>query len=125
MNRSRWIIVAVVVLAALAGAWWWKARSAGAAPKYRTADVDRGTVESVVSATGTIRPVVQVQVGSQVSGTVAKLFADYNSRVRAGQVICQLEPSSFRAREVQAEAAVARAEAGVKDGERAQARAQE
>ncbi len=125
MNRSRWIIVAVVLVAALSGVWWWKSRAAGAAPKYRTADVDRGSIESVVSATGTIRPVVQVEVGSQVSGTVDKLYADYNSRVRVGQVICQLEPSLFRAREVQAEAAVARAEASVKDAERGLARAQE
>jgi HlyD family secretion protein len=125
LNRSRWIIVAVMLVAAVSGVWWWKSRAAGAAPKYRTAEVDRGSIESVVSATGTIRPVVQVEVGSQVSGTVDKLYADYNSRVRAGQVICQLEPSSFRAREMQAEAAVARAEASVKDGERGLARAQE
>src|SRR5580765_216973 len=95
LNRSRWIVVAVVLAVSLSGVWWWKSRSAGAAPKYRTADVDQGSVEAVVSATGTIRPVVQVQVGSQVSGTVDKLFADYNSRVRAGQIICQLETSSF------------------------------
>jgi HlyD family secretion protein len=124
LNRNRWIIVAAVLVVVLAGVWW-KSRSAGAAPKYRTAEVDRGSVESVVSATGTIRPVVQVAVGSQVSGTVDKLFADYNSRVRAGQVLLQLEQSSFRAREVQAEAAVARADASVKDAERSLARAQE
>jgi HlyD family secretion protein len=125
LNRSRWPIVAGIVVLALAGVWVWKARTGSAAPKYRTADVDRGAIESVVSATGTIRPVVQVEVGTQVSGTVSKLFADYNSRVRQGQVIAQLEPSSFRARWVQAEAAVARADASVKDGERALARAQE
>ena len=119
MNRNRWIIVAAVLVVVLAGVWW--SRSAGTAPKYRTAEVDRGSVESVVSATGTIRPVVQVAVGSQVSGTVDKLYADYNSRVCAGQVLLQLEQSSFRAREVQAEAAVARADASVRDGERARA----
>jgi HlyD family secretion protein len=118
-------MVAVVLVVAIAGVWWWKARSAVAAPKYRTAEVDRGSVESVVSATGTIRPVVQVAVGSQVSGTVDKLYADYNSRVRAGQVLLQLEQSSFRAREVQADAAVARAEASVKDAERSLSRAQD
>lgn len=123
MNRSRWLLVAVV-LVALSGAWWWRSRAAGAAPKYRTAEVNRGSVESVVSATGTIRPVVQVEVGSQVSGTVSKLYADYNSRVRAGQIILQLDQSSFRARTVEAEAAVARAEASVKDAERSLARAQ-
>ena len=125
MNRSRWIIVAVVVLVAALGVWWWKSRSADGAPKYRTADVDRGTVESVVSATGTIRPVEQVQVGSQVSGTLSRLYADYNSRVRKNQVLAQIEPSSFRARELQAEAAVARAEAALADAQRGYKRAQE
>src|SRR5262245_12783062 len=124
MSRRRWMIAAAVLVVALLGLWWWRSR-AGAATKYRTADVDRGSVESVVSATGTIKPVVQVEVGSQVSGTVQKLFADYNSRVKAGQVICQLEPSSFQAKVVQAEASVARASASVRDAERSLTRAQE
>ncbi|MGH7731351.1 MAG: efflux RND transporter periplasmic adaptor subunit, partial [Candidatus Eiseniibacteriota bacterium] len=125
MTRKRWILVVAALAVALLGSWWWRARSSGAAPKYRTAEVDRGSIESVVSATGTIRPVVQVEIGSQVSGTVARLNADFNSRVRAGQVLVELEQSSFRAREVEAEASVARAEASVKDAERALARAQE
>ena len=125
MTRKRWILVVAVLGVALLGTWWWKARSLGAAPKYRTAEVDRGNIESVVSATGTVSPVVQVEIGSQVSGTVARLGADFNSRVRAGQVIVELEQSSFKAREAEAEAAVTRAEASVKDAERAQARAQE
>src|SRR5262245_2044637 len=125
LNSRRWVLVAAVVAVAVLGVFWWRARSAGATPKFRTAEVDRGAVESVVSATGTIEPVEQVQVGSQVSGTVEKINADYNSRVRAGQVILQLEQSSFRAREVQAQAAVAKAEATVHDGERVLQRAQE
>ena len=125
MNRKRWILVATLLGVAVLGFWWWRSRAADAAPKYRTAEVDRGSIESVVSATGTIRPVVQVEIGSQVSGTVDKLHADFNSRVRAGQIIVELEKSSFRAREVQAEAAVTRAEASVKDAERALARARE
>lgn len=125
MNRKRWLLLAALLLVVVIGGAWWKARSGGAAPKYRTAEADRGSIESVVSATGTVRPVVQVEIGSQVSGTVDKLHADFNSRVRAGQVIVELEKSSFRAREVQAEAAVARAEASVKDAERGLARAQE
>jgi HlyD family secretion protein len=125
MSRRRWIATAAVLVVVIAGLWWWRSRAAGAAPKYRTAQVDQGSVESVVSATGTIRPVVQVEVGSQVSGIVQKLFADYNSRVKAGQIICQLEPSSFNARVVQSEASVARAAATARDGERSLARAQE
>lgn len=118
------MIVGVIALVAVLGVLIWRSRSSGA-PKYRTADLSRGAIESVVSATGTIRPVEQVQVGSQVSGTVERIFADYNSRVRAGQVILQLERSSFLARVAQAEAAVAKAEATVRDGERVLARAEE
>jgi HlyD family secretion protein len=125
VNRNRWIVALVVLVVAVLGLWWWKAKSAGSAPKYRTAEADRGSIESVVSATGTVRPVVQVEIGSQVSGTVDKLNADYNSRVKAGQILVELEKSSFVAREVQAEAAVTRAEASVKDAERALRRTQE
>jgi HlyD family secretion protein len=124
LNRTRWIVVAVVVVGALTLGWW-RMRGPGDAPRFRTAAVERGAIESVVSATGTVLPVVQVEVGSQVSGTVAELFADYNSRVRRGQVLCQLEPSSFRARAVQAEAAVSRAEAALLDARRGYRRAQE
>src|SRR5207342_2889419 len=98
--------------------WFVRGRSKASGPKYRTAAVERGDVTASVSATGTVRPVVQVAVGSQVSGTLAKLNADYNSRVRAGQILCELDPSSFQARLVQAQATVARAEAGLKDGDR-------
>ncbi len=125
MNRSRWIALAVFVALAALAVLWWRARHAQEAPKFRTAQVERGSVELVVSATGTVTPVVQVEVGSQVSGTVAELFADYNSQVRKGQVLCQIEPSSFKAHELQAEAAVARAEAALLDGQRQYKRAQE
>ena len=125
MNRTRWLVVAVLAVVLVALFWMWKARGSGEAPKYRTDQAARGTIELTVSATGTVRPVVQVEVGSQVSGTVSRLAADYNSRVRAGQVLCELEPSSFRARVVQNEAAVARAEAALQDAQRALRRARE
>jgi len=124
VKRWSWIAVGVVVLA-VAGGMWWKSRAKGEAPRYRTATVEVGALRSVVSATGTIRPVVQVQVGSQVSGTVSKIYADYNSRVKEGQLLLQLEPSSFRARAAQAEAAVARADAALKEGQRQLRRSRE
>lgn len=124
MKRWKWIVLSAVVLA-VAGGVWWKSRAKGEAPRYRTATVEVGTLRSVVSATGTIRPVVQVQVGSQVSGTVSKLYVDYNSRVKEGQLLCQLEPSSFRARAAQAEAAVARADAALKEAQRQLRRSRE
>ncbi len=117
MNRWRWIGLAVVVVVVVAGLWL-RSRGQSEEPKYRTAAVERGAIETVVSATGTVRPVVQVLVGSQVSGTVNKLMTDYNARVKAGDVLCQIEPSAFRARELQAEASVARAQAALNDGQR-------
>jgi len=124
VKRWSWIVLGAVVVA-VAGGVWWKSRAKGEAPRYRTATVEVGALRSVVSATGTIRPVVQVQVGSQVSGTVSKLYVDYNSRVTKGQLLCQLEPSSFRARAAQAEAAVARADAALKEAQRQLRRSRE
>ena len=123
VNRNRWILLSSIVAVILIVVMW-RVRTHHGAPTYRTARVERGAIEQRVSATGTIRPVVQVQVGSQVSGTVSKIFADYNSRVKKGQVLLQIDPSAFRARMLQNQAAVDRAVAGVHDGERQLKRAQ-
>jgi HlyD family secretion protein len=73
-------------------------------PKYFTAKAQRSTINDVVQATGTINAVTTVQVGSQVSGTISKLYADFNSRVRKGQVVAQIEPSLFEGALLQAQA---------------------
>ena len=70
--------------------------------KYLTATVKRGDITAVVQATGTINPLTTVPVGSYVSGTVKYVFADFNSRVRAGQVLAQLDPAIYEAQVVQA-----------------------
>lgn len=70
--------------------------------QYRTATVERGQVISIVSATGTINPVVLVQVGSQVSGMIKSLHADFNSRVKAGDTIAVIDPEPIKARQEQA-----------------------
>ena len=123
MNRNGWIIVVVVL--ALAGGVGWMTHAHKDAPKFRTAAVERGDITATVSATGNVQPVLQVQVGSQVSGTVSKLYVDYNSQVKAGQVLAQLETSAFRARLAQAEAAVARAQAALHNGQLSLQRATE
>lgn len=64
-------------------------------PAFKTAKVERGSVVSMVSATGTLNAVTTVQVGTQVSGTIQKLFVDYNSQVAKGQVIAQIDPAIF------------------------------
>jgi HlyD family secretion protein len=70
--------------------------------RYRTAAVERGQIVSVVSATGTINPVVSVQVGTQVSGMIKSLHADFNSRVKAGDTVAIIDPEPFKARREQA-----------------------
>src|SRR5438445_9639548 len=85
----------------------------GGAGNYQTATITRGPITQAVTATGTLNPVVNVQVGSQVSGNIAKLFADFNSQVKAGQVVAQIDPALFQAAVTQAEGDLATAQAGL------------
>ena len=87
-------------------------RSSGAAT-YQTATVTRGSITQAVTATGTLNPVVNVQVGSQVSGNISKLFVDFNSQVKAGQVVAQIDPALFQATVTQAEGDLASAQAAL------------
>src|SRR5206468_4637692 len=83
------------------------------AATYQTATVTRGPITQAVTATGTLNPMMNVQVGSQVSGNIQKLFADFNSQVKAGQVIAQIDPAVFQADVTQAEGDLANARAGL------------
>jgi HlyD family secretion protein len=85
--------------------------------RFRTAVVERGELSAYVSATGTLNPVTMVQVGTQVSGTIEKLFADYNTVVREGQIVAQLDQASFRAKVSQAEASLENARADLKNAQ--------
>src|SRR6266542_3950886 len=85
----------------------------GGVANYQTATVTRGPITQAVTATGTLNPVVNVQVGSQVSGNIAKLFADFNSQVKAGQVVAQIDPALFQATVTQAEGDLASAQAAL------------
>ncbi len=85
----------------------------GGAANYQTATITRGPITQAVTATGTLNPVVNVQVGSQVSGNIAKLFVDFNSRVKAGQVVAQIDPVLFQATVTQAEGDLANAQAAL------------
>jgi HlyD family secretion protein len=113
MARNRVVtfsLLALLLLLAAFGAWWWL-RDGGDAAAYRTARIERGPLQAAVAATGTIAPVIQVQVGTQVSGQIKELFADFNSPVRAGQLLARLDPQSFeyKLRQVQADLDAARA----------------
>src|SRR5437773_9577399 len=83
------------------------------AANYQTATVTRGPITQAVTATGTLNPVVNVQVGSQVSGNIAKLFADFNSQVKAGQVVAQIDPALFQATVTQTEGDLTSAQAAL------------
>jgi HlyD family secretion protein len=103
------VVVAAVAVLALAGFYFWGS-SADAAP-YLTAKVERGNLRNTVTATGTLQAVNTVQVGSQASGTISALYADFNSTVKKGQVIAQLDPSVAQAQVEQAKANLQQAQA--------------
>jgi HlyD family secretion protein len=114
-TRKR-VVIAVAVLAAVAVAVAVVKRKDDTIPpsKYRSTVVDRGAINQTVTATGTINPVALINVGSQVSGTVAELNADFNDRVKKGQVLLKLEPTIFNAQVRQAEANIASARASLR-----------
>lgn len=95
------------------------------AEKYRTASIQRGDIVKTVSANGTLNPVVLVNVGTQVSGTIARINADFNDRVRKGQVLAELDPSLINAQLAQSEANVANARASLKLAEANEKRSRE
>jgi HlyD family secretion protein len=115
----------LAVLAALGGAAWWAAPMArpwlpgwagGEAldgPRLRLAEADRGPLTAVVAATGTVNPVLSVQVGSQLSGQIRELFADFNTRVTAGQAVAKLDTRTIEARQAAAQADLQSAAAAV------------
>ena len=107
------IVVPILVLAVVAGWWLQQAPDTDPLPDYTRIEVQRGDLAAVVSATGTLNPVNTVQVGSQVSGTILHLHADFNDSVRKGQVIAQIDPAVFRAKLAEAEANLKSARAGV------------
>ncbi|MFN4281026.1 MAG: efflux RND transporter periplasmic adaptor subunit [Alphaproteobacteria bacterium] len=111
--RKLWVAIPVVGLLVAGGTYAAVSRGADG-PAYRTAKVERGAIVSGVSASGTLAAVVTVQVGSQISGLVKELLVDFNSEVRAGQLIARLDPATFEARLKQAEADLALAKASVK-----------
>ncbi|HET9625400.1 MAG TPA: efflux RND transporter periplasmic adaptor subunit [Kofleriaceae bacterium] len=107
-HAHRWWPAAITAGALVAGGGLWlrACRGAPTAPRdrYETAVIDRGPIRAKVTATGTVNPTVQVQVGSQVSGTIQSLGADFNSAVTPGQMIAQIDPRLFRAAVAQARA---------------------
>jgi HlyD family secretion protein len=126
VKRQRKLILVVGAAGAiLLGLGYWGLRDGAKENPYITAAVQKGELTQVVTATGTLQAVVTVQVGSQVSGTIAKLSADFNSKVKQGQVVAQLDQDKFKASVEQGKANVvssqantAKAKVAVEDAKR-------
>ncbi|MEW6313723.1 MAG: efflux RND transporter periplasmic adaptor subunit [Pseudomonadota bacterium] len=113
-NKRGWMIAAVfLVVVAAAYSMWQKPRQAQQ-ERYKTQLAERGEIVQSVSANGTLSPVVLVNVGTQISGTVKALYADFNQRVEAGDVLVELDPDLIRAQIRQGEANLQSAEANLK-----------
>ncbi len=111
-----WVFFLLLIAGAGLGYFYFY-KDRGLAVKYRTARVERGSLSSFVTANGTVNPVITVLVGSQVSGTIQKLYADYNSPVKIGTLIAQIDPAIFQAQVSQAKAKLENARAALFTGQ--------
>jgi HlyD family secretion protein len=123
----KWLIGTGLIVLAAAGGYWALRPAGGNAnePPYRTAALDRGRITAAVRATGTLTPVTTVLVGSQLSGQIVELLADYNSQVKAGQVVARLQSDQIRTRRdaAQADLEQGKADLVVKNAQLERARA--
>jgi HlyD family secretion protein len=111
LTRNR---IALIVLLVVAAGGFTAFQMRGKGPvQYYTAGVESGEIKQVVEATGTINAVITVQVGSQVSGAISKLYVDFNSHVRKGQVVAQIDPALFQGALLQAKADLENAKANL------------
>lgn len=117
LSKKQLILTAagIIIVGGIGGYALWERRAAS--EEYITAKIERGAIRNTVSATGTLQAVTTVQVGSQVSGTIAALYADFNSIVRKGQVVAQLDPRIFEAQLASQRANLEQARASLADAE--------
>ena len=105
-----WLFLVVILLAAGTGSALWLKKADS--PQFRTAKIERGTLTAAVAASGTLAPVISVQVGSQVSGQLKEVLVDFNSIVKKGDLIARIDPETFeyKVRQAQADVDAARAQ---------------
>ncbi len=121
--RAAWIAITVVVLA-LAGVFYCQTRPKAPKDPYRFATIERGDITRAVSASGSLQALITVDVGSQISGQVTKVLADFNDPVREGQVLATLDPSTFQSRVAQSQADINAGQASVRQAQATLANAQ-
>lgn len=116
-KRFYWVIALVVLIATGYGLKLWLFPQQSGAPIYQTAKLKLGDIRATVSATGTIQPTNEVEVGSELSGTVEKIYVDYNDSVTKGQLLAELNTDKLKAQVLQSKAALQVAQAGVIEAE--------
>ncbi|HJU49121.1 MAG TPA: biotin/lipoyl-binding protein, partial [Pseudogulbenkiania sp.] len=97
MGLRRWLLLGAVLLVTGLAALYWNSRQAAGQPQYLTQEVRRGSLTVAVSATGTLQPTNQVDVGSEISGSIKSVEVDYNDRVKRGQVLARIDTSKLEA----------------------------
>lgn len=109
----KWVVILIVVGAVVGGGIWYLLSDHDSASQYQMTQVTRGDLIQSVTASGQLNPVVNVQVGSQISGRINKLFVDYNSEVKSNQVIAEIDPASYKAAVLRSQAEVANSKANL------------
>jgi len=113
------IIIGALLVVLLAAGLFFYFKNGNNAPKFKTQTAARGDIRATVTATGTMNAVTTVLVGTQVSGTISKLYVDFNSPVKKGQILAQIDPATFQAQVDQARANMMAARANVQKAEAA------
>src|SRR5690606_38063269 len=117
-KKRRLLAGAVAFALVVSGAWYWNSqRGAAEEGAWRTTTVERGDIRVAISATGTLSAISTVTVGSQVSGQVTEVLADFNDKVEKGQVIARIDPSTIEAQINQGNAQVASARASLRQAQ--------
>ncbi len=107
------ILIFLVLAAAAGGAWWYFKGRGDPPPEYQITTVSKGDLTQAVTATGQLGPVLNVQVGSQISGIVKRMYIDYNSNVKSNQVIAEIDPATYQINVLRAEAQLANSKANL------------
>ena len=121
---KRLLILVILAFGVGYGKWYWDANQlADAAPQFECQPVTRGDVTQVITASGQLNPVLKVDISSQISGIIQKLFADFNSPVKEGQIIATLDPATYEANVLAAEGNLASAKANLELAQHVERRA--